>query len=292
MKYEIKNEKLSCSILHSGAEICSLKSIISGKEYMWSANPDVWGSYAPVLFPIVAGLKDGKYTFNGEEYSLPKHGFIRKNSDLVLVEHTENKVKLAVEFNGGTLKLYPFKFRFTITFELVESVLNVQHTVENLDTKAIYFSTGGHPGFACPVNEGENYSDYYLEFDQEENVSSYQMDANGFISDNTVPLLKDSSILQLSDSIFNDDALILKDLKSKQVALKSKTSDQTLVMRFDDFQYFGIWAKPKSPFVCLEPWNGLPDNVDASGDITEKEGISVLQVGGIYTDHFSIEIQE
>jgi hypothetical protein len=39
------------SVIQAGAEICSLKSLVNGKEYIWGANPKVWASHAPILFP-------------------------------------------------------------------------------------------------------------------------------------------------------------------------------------------------------------------------------------------------
>jgi galactose mutarotase-like enzyme len=47
-------------------------------------------------------------------------------------------------------------------------------------------------------------------------------------------------------------------------------------MEFEDFPFLGIWTKAKAPFVCLEPWLGLADSVDASGYLLDKEGIQVV----------------
>ena len=44
---------------------------------MWQADPAWWAGTAPVLFPVIGGLKDGAYTFEGKQYKLPSHGFAR-----------------------------------------------------------------------------------------------------------------------------------------------------------------------------------------------------------------------
>jgi D-hexose-6-phosphate mutarotase len=97
--YTIKNNSLEVSVQKTGIELCSIKSVSSGKEYMWDANPDVWGSYAPVLFPIIGSLKDDGYTFKGKEYSLPKHGMVRHNSDIELIESNSNTLVFRLKYN-------------------------------------------------------------------------------------------------------------------------------------------------------------------------------------------------
>ncbi|WP_445263759.1 hypothetical protein [Rhodohalobacter sp. 8-1] len=62
------------SVQKTGIELCSVISQKTGTEYIWQADPDIWGSHAPVLFPIIGALKSGKFIFNGDTYSLPKHG--------------------------------------------------------------------------------------------------------------------------------------------------------------------------------------------------------------------------
>lgn len=292
MMYHLTNKYLNCSILHNGAELCKIQSKASGKNYMWNADSGVWGSYAPVLFPIVAGLKNGTYSYNNKTYSLGKHGFIRNNNALQLIEHTAVSLRLALEFSEETLQVYPFKFRFTIQFQLEGNCLIVSHTVENLDNKALYFSSGAHPGFKCPLNDAENYEDYYLEFEKEEYTDAHFINEEGLVKNKGEKCLSNTKTLALNPSMFDNDALIFKNLESRKVSLKSKASSQTVTVDFEGFNYLGVWAKPASPFICIEPWNGLPDVENTNGDLTEKEGIKVLQVGGAHKERFSIEINE
>ena len=48
---------LSASISSKGAELQSLK--LNGVEYLWQADPALWGKHAPVLFPIVGSIRNG-----------------------------------------------------------------------------------------------------------------------------------------------------------------------------------------------------------------------------------------
>lgn len=291
MKHSISNDKLQVTIQSSGAELSSVKTP-SGKEYMWNADPDVWGSHAPVLFPIIGCLKDDVCKIEATDFKIPKHGFIRYNDDIKVKNRTHDRINFQLDHSESSLALYPYKFKFNISFHLVGNKLVVSHKVENMDTKPIYFSLGAHPAFKCPVNEGETYSDYYLEFEHEETVETTLLSEGGLISDKTELVLDETNILPLTDKIFNRDALIFKDLKSKRVSLKSNKSDQVLTVRYADFEYLGLWAKPAAPFVCIEPWNGIADSDDHDGDFTKKDGIVKLDESGIYKAQYSIEIEE
>jgi len=292
MQYSISNKYLQVSVLSRGVEISSIKSHKTGKEYMWDANPDVWGSHSPVLFPAIGSFKNNQCTINDKRYVIPKHGFIRHNDDIKLISETTDELNFQLDYSEKTLLIFPYKFRFNISFQLKDNSLTIRHRVDNLDSKEIFFSLGGHPGFKCPINEGESYEDYYLEFEKDENAARTVLSANGLITDRTKPVLNDTKVLPLNSTLFNDDALIFKDLKSRKVSLKSRKSNQVLTVRFSDFPYLGIWAKPNSPFVCIEPWQGIADHENTDGDYLKKEGLISLAKGDSFTAIYSIEIDD
>ncbi len=61
-------------------------------------------------------------------------------------------------------------------------------------------------------------------------------------------------------------------------------------MKFNDFPYLGIWAKPNANYVCIEPWQGIADHEDTNQDIVTKEGIVKLDENTSYQAIYSIEI--
>ena len=61
MKITIENNDITALFDSKGAELCSLKSIGSHREFMWNGNPEFWGKHAPVLFTIVGTVKDNQY---------------------------------------------------------------------------------------------------------------------------------------------------------------------------------------------------------------------------------------
>jgi galactose mutarotase-like enzyme len=289
--YILKNSKLKIAIKKSGAELCGISSVKNKTEFMWDADPKVWGSFAPNLFPIIGALKEGTYNYEGLKYTLPKHGFVRNNNDIELHDQTENSITLKLTSNEKLLKIYPFKFEFYITYKLLDNRVDVIHTINNCDTKTMYFSVGGHPAFKCPVFEGENYEDYSLEFETKENSENYLINMkNGLISSKTNSIFNQTNYIKLKHELFNEDALVFKDLKSNKVTLKSKKHGHILSVSLNEFPYLGIWAKPNGNYVCIEPWLGIADSETTNQNIKEKEGILSLPANQSFTATYCIEI--
>ena len=69
---------------------------------------------------------------------------------------------------------------------------------------------------------------------------------------------------------------MFKDLVSRSAVLRNRKTGKAIRLDFPDAKYFLIWHKPNTPFICLEPWDGLQDTLDADGDISHKEGITSI----------------
>lgn len=69
MTYTLSNDLLTVSIQDAGAQLCSVRSA-GGTEYLWQADPAVWGRHAPLLFPLIGRLQDSQYTLDGRAWSI------------------------------------------------------------------------------------------------------------------------------------------------------------------------------------------------------------------------------
>lgn len=288
--YRIKNDNLSAAITKKGVELASLIDRESEVEYIWQADPAVWGSHAPVLFPIIGGLKDGTYTYEGKTYSLPKHGMVRNNGNLTVTAQTADSITLELRADEQTKKMYPFDFIFRITYRLKGRTLIQEHEVINEGRETMYFSLGGHPAFKVPLRKNEAYADYFLAFEQLESAPSYVVNGDGLIAAETVEVPWEGNKLPLTHALFNNDALVFKTLESRRVELVSKQYGTVLSVHYPAFDYLGIWAKPDGNFVCIEPWLGIADAYDASGKLSEKEGIRSLAGGKSFMASFIIGV--
>ncbi|SHF87245.1 Galactose mutarotase [Salegentibacter echinorum] len=288
--HKINNDILSIAVKPTGAELSSLKNLNTGIEHLWQGNSEFWTGRAPNLFPVIGLLKDGEFTYEGKTYQMPKHGFVRHNENIKLKEKTDHKLVFELEFSEETLKIYPFKFKFQISYTLNQDKLEVAHKVINIDDKALYFSLGGHPAFNAPISNNEAYEDYYLEFDQKLDLSTHLLDQNGLVSANTEGILDNEDKIRLHKNLFDNDALIFKNIQAKKVSLKSQNSGEILNVEYSDFKNLGIWAKPGAPYVCIEPWLGIADLADTNKEFKTKEGIEKLESNKDFTATYTITI--
>lgn len=289
--HQLQNEFLSIGVKPIGAELCSIIDRETQKEYIWQANPEIWANHAPILFPIIGELKNGSYSFDGKEYSLPRHGFVRHNDKIILKEKTNESLIFFREYSEETLKVYPFKFQLEIQFTLFKKQLEISHRVTNVDDKSIYFSLGGHPAFNVPLNEEEVYEDHFLQFDKKLDLKTHVLNEEGLITARTTPVTENDDKIHLHKDLFNKDALVFKDIQSKKVVLKSKRSGPVLTVEYDDFKNLGLWAKPAAPYVCIEPWLGIADSEDATGNIKTKEGIIEIMPSEKFEASYTITIE-
>ncbi|WP_299122512.1 aldose 1-epimerase family protein [uncultured Winogradskyella sp.] len=287
----LKNHLLQIDIKPIGAELKAITSVKNNNEFMWHADPNVWGSSAPNLFPVIGSMKNDSYIYDNKIYKMSKHGFVRHSDQFKVKNHSNSKIALILTSNDQLYETYPFLFQYEISYQLDNNVLTVSHSVKNIDSKTLFFSLGGHPAFACPLYKDESYTDYYLEFEKSENSKSYLLNMeNGLVTNKTKSVIVESNKIELHGDLFNEDALIFKDLKSRKVTLKHKIKGDVLSMKYKGFPYLGIWAKPNAPYVCIEPWLGIADVETTNQKIEDKEGIISLESGSVFNASYSIEI--
>lgn len=272
---KLENNIISVELDPRGAEMKTLR--VNGENRLWSGDPAVWAGRAPVLFPICGGLPDDMFTYNGEEYHLKKHGFARF-MDFEVVSATDTSATFLLESNQETLEQYPFAFRLYLTYTLRGAAIDIRYQVKNTDTKTMYFSIGSHEGYACP----EGIEEYDLFFEKAETLSTCDLDGN-LIAPTLTPILKESKFLPLYDKLFEVDALVFKDVKSREVTLRNRKTGKSVSVKFDGFNYLLFWTKPGAPYLCIEPWTGIPPMVGSSHDIRKKEGITALEAQDTFT---------
>lgn len=287
MLHTIENESLICIIESSGAEIRSLKNKVTGEEYIWQINHSIWGSSSPVLFPVIGKVKEGKIAFNGKEYAMPKHGIIRNNNQLSFEQHGVSKCAFTLTDSEDTLKKYPFKFSFSVEYVLFEKRLTMTYHVENRDSIPMNFACGGHTAYVCPLNESTKLSDYVIEFPTQLHLKTNTLGVSGLLSHHKREIESSEGTLSLSDTLFNEDALIFSNIECNWIRVRKKNEKKGIVVRFTGYPHLALWSKPFADYVCVEPWLGLPDREDESIDLTQKTTYKTIEPN----DKFSIAIE-
>ena len=281
----IENEKLIVGVKDFGCEITSIKSKATGYEFMWQGNPDIWGGQAPILFPIIGRLIDDKYTLDGKEYDMLKHGFARK-MPWEFIGADNNSISFRLSDTDDTRKIYPYEFDLTVTYTLDGDTLCVSHDIKNKNDAVMYFSIGAHPAFNCTIGD-------VLSFDENETISTEKIDLEKSLRlPDKTPLLNDEKNIIITKDIFNEDALILSGFKSDNITLNLAEGNRKIVFNLGKAPYLGIWAKPGAPYVCIEPWYGVNDSQIKKDDFSDKVGINALNSDSVFNFTWKAEFVE
>ena len=276
--HSIENSNIRIAVRDFGAELTSLFDKKNNIEHMWQADPQFWGWYAPVLFPVVGRSLNDEIVIDGRKYKMEKHGFARK-SEFELVSQSTDRLRFKLSASEKTLSLYPYLFDFHISYEIKDSQLIQTFEVENTGEDTMYFQLGGHPAFAIPFLSGEVYEDYFIEFEKDTVLDRENINDHGFFDTSVSHVINGTNRLPLESDMFYKDAIILKDLHSRKVTIKSNKNPHKLSVEFPAFNYLGLWAKVNAPYVCIEPWLGCADTEGKQVEYRDKEGILSLAAG-------------
>ncbi len=292
MIYTIKNEKFTAKVNDFAGELISFQDK-KNVDYIWTGDEKYWPKHTPFLFPIVSSLKNDTIEIDGKEYNMQKHGFVR-NMQWEAVETNESSIVLKLISNEETLAQYPFKFKLLMRHELQENGFKTTFEIYNEDDKPMIFCVGGHPGFCCPLFDGESFSDYELIFEHSENPCAMLCDENSILQgERTQSLLtQNNTVLPLEYSLFDKDAIIFDDVNSRKITLKHKEKGHGIHFEYENLNNIAVWSPPfkNAPFLCIEPWKGLPALANESGKFEDKPDSLMLEKKGVFSVSYTVKI--
>ena len=275
----LKNDALELSISPRGAEMQSLITLADHRQHLWHGDEAIWGDRAPWLFPIIGQLKGGSYRYQGQSHEMPMHGFASK-AEFAVVECSQSSVLLRLESNEQTLAMFPWRFALEISYRLEGGSVLIGCSVRCLDDRDMYFSFGAHPGFLCASGD-------VLRFEQSEalNCARLCLDTH-LLMPQFVPM--DASIV-LAEALFDDDAMLFS-RPTANAAVLERADHSGVRFEFGNVPWVGVWSRKRKglPYVCIEPWYGVDDPVDAQGDIEQKRDIVHLPAGETFVMNMKI----
>lgn len=255
MKLQISNDNIEVTIDTLGGEVTSIIKNKNQKEYLWQGASGYWPGRFPLLFPIVGHLQDGMIGIRGKKCEMSNHGFLQ-NIDMEVVKHTEKEVELSTLYNEETLSQYPFQFRFTVLYTIIEESLDIQYRIENLDTDTMVYNFGLHPGFNCNMNEGETIENYYLEFPEEKTLDTVLFNDDIRVDMNQKKrIVEESKYLYFTNEMFKR-TLIFNEIDFQEIWLCHREKGRFLKLSYEGFSTLALYRNVDAPFVCLEPWSG------------------------------------
>lgn len=281
MMVTIQSEFLTVDIEDAGAQLASVRDKQSGTEYLWQGDPQIWNRRAPLLFPIIARLKDHHYEWNGKTWTIPDHGFCR-SAPFALAEQGKHTASFRYADTAETKEVYPFSFVLTVTYRLEGRKLIKSHTIENRSDVPMLYELGGHDGYRAPLEAGETMSGYAIRFPGLDAITPYGMDARNMITPKTATYQLPNGRMPLTPSSYHLDTVILDNLPERKAILEDQDGKARVIVEFADFPYLGVWTMAKeydTNYVCIEPWTTLPDATFVGRALADKAGIRTLQAG-------------
>ena len=304
MIYTLKNSEMEVQVSSKGGELVSLRDA-DKTEYIWIGDARYWKRHAPQLFPCIGRLTNNQYRMDGALHEMGQHGFLR-DYELTKVESEEQDIvldgaadpagaaslHLQLQSDASTRQLYDRDWTVDIFYRLCGKTLNVKFQLRNRDARTMRFGYGIHPGFNVPLNPALRFEDYRLDFHEVSTPKQMELTErytiSGGMHDYT---LEEGRYLPLQHSLFNHDAIILKDMPHT-VTLGSQKDEKKVTVTFPDMPYLGIWHAPETdaPFVCIEPWSSLPSTDGVIDEFETKPDFITVEPEETYTNSWSISI--
>ena len=277
MQFTIKSREALAVLGINGAMLNSLKK--DGIEYLWQPDGVHWSGQAPVCFPIVGVIPEGKGYAFGRECNMKRHG-VARISPFEVFEQLDNSITFIQKSSEETKKAFPFDYELKIKYTIIGSTVTNEYIITNTGSEKLPFAIGGHPAFNCPLCEGESFEDYKVVFDKKLKQGGYVRPdhATGIIDISERFLeFENCDTIDMKHSLFEElDSMVFDNINSKSAKLIGKKGRGVLI-EYQDMDNLLVWSDVGEPnFVALEPWTGISNCTDESNKIEDKRGITVL----------------
>lgn len=286
---QLKNDCIQIAVETLGAELQSIKK--GDREYLWQGDSEFWGRRAPVLFPIVGAIWNGKYRTESETFEMGKHGFAR-DTEFNVTKESDKELSFRLTENADSLRMYPYHFTLDISYKLDHNRVLVKWRVKNTDNREIHFQIGGHPAFNLPGYETNGPWGGKVKLDNRNAVSSITVADQGCVLLDRAEIPTKDGVLTFDQNTFNPDAVIFDNSQIHKVTMLDGSNAPYLSVSFD-CPNVGLWSPfgKKAPFLCIEPWFGLHDHVHYQGKFKDKYAMNHLLPGATFEGGYAITIE-
>ncbi|WP_158840621.1 aldose 1-epimerase [Polaribacter sp. L3A8] len=256
---EVKNTKNSVFgkiYLDLGASLQELT--LDGQAIIQDLHPLEYDStYASsILFPFANRIKDGKYSFNNEDFQLETnqkeernalHGFVyNKTFKLIEQETTESSANLTLEYiEHAKTAGFPYTYTIQVTYVFNDNNVSLAIYVKNTDTKTFPFTLGWHPYFIS-----DNLSESSINFDCNQKLIIGDRNITTGVEDVKSKVVLNIENKQLDDCwVLNTDKVQFNTPKY-QLNFSSSVKDN----------FLQAYTPPRLNTIAIEPTTGVSDS--------------------------------
>ena len=249
----------------------------------------------PILFPFPNRIRQGKFTFEGKEYSFTLqnhhdgagnwiHGFVCKRPWNV-EEYSESEklgAYLRCSFDSTRFpeidEQFPFPFLITVTYSLKDGTLTVDADIKNIGNNNMPMGFGIHPYFRAPLGKDSSAADCTIHVP----ANKYWELAEKLPTGKILPVegkydLRSPQILEELefDDVFTD--LIFESNVTRTILNDTKAKIRIIVEADTLFREIVVYTPPR-PSVCLEPYTCVTDAVNLHSKVIDA-GLRILKSG-------------
>ncbi len=276
----LQNNDYFVKIELKGGQISRFKDEHKNIEYIFHGDTNYWDYTTPTLFPVIGKSYDGKYHIDNKVYEMKRHGILR-DVNFNCIKNIDNTVVMRFEANEETLKQYPYYFTIDIIYTLIENKLKIEYEITNDGVVDMPFNFGLHPAFSVPLVEGKKFTDYSINFS-----SPTKLYGNGPMVDQGLV----SEIPLTYEAFEKYPTWIYHNVNSATVGISDGVNgvDVSVV----GYPIVAIWtnAESEAPFVCIEPWLGIPKRVEKDLDFKERDAKMTLSPNKKLILTYTIEV--
>jgi aldose 1-epimerase len=232
------------------------------------------GYPSAILFPFPNRVKDGKYTFEGKEYSLEMndleahnaiHGLVAFET-FELISRTPSKIVAKYVYKGLN-EGYPFPFEIKVIYQLKESSLLFNVEVTNSGSGNMPYGFGWHPYFGF---DGTSIGEMTLKAPKRRRME---------LNERYIPTgeyeVEKAQIINLKNNILDNVFAIEKEGSESEVTLRFKKKKLIVSQKTgkNKLNYMVLYIPPSRNCIAIEPQSC---NTNA---FNNDEGLLILASG-------------
>ncbi|MDP6594451.1 MAG: aldose 1-epimerase [Candidatus Poribacteria bacterium] len=260
----------------------------------------------PILFPFPNRIRNGSFSFEGQDYAFDKpdnspnsiHGllldypFSIQSIDMVNGEKPGVEIICSVDSEQSVWisRQYPFPFLFQVTYTLTEECLEMSVQIENRGKKRMPMGFGIHPYFQVLFSPDSTIQTSWITIPA---AQYWELDAflpTGRLLDADPEFLTGKCFkgLQLDD-VFTQ--VIASGAGASSCRIDDRQAGVGLLVEADaNFREWVVYTPPDRPEICFEPYTCPTDaiNLEARGI---PAGLVVLEPVSRQGSSFSASVQ-
>lgn len=233
-----------------------------------------------ILFPFANRIKDGKYSFDNQDFQLETnqkeeqnalHGFVfDKTFSVINIEELENTASVTLAYiEENKIAGFPYTYAIEVTYVFTTNSISLQVKVKNTDTKIFPFTLGWHP--------------YFISEDLTKSSLSFDCNQKLIIGDRNITTgiekIESGKLFNIEDKQL-DDCWILNTGKLSFNTPKYQLNFESTAKE----NFLQAYTPPRLNTIAIEPTTGVSDSFN------NKIGLQTLDPNSTYKITWKISI--